>query len=386
MYDGIVLDVRSLSKAFEPQRRSADRVTALDSVDLHVAEGEFVTVLGPSGCGKTTLLRSIAGFEQGDSGTISVDGRIVDGPGTRTVPAHERGVGIVPQEGALFPHLSVSRNVGFGLTGMGRRERKRRIAETLELVGLSGFESRHPHELSGGQQQRVAVARAIAPGPRVVLFDEPFSALDEYLRESLRSDVRHLLRKIGATAVLVTHDQEEAMALGDSVVVMREGRVVQSGNPRDTYYRPADLELARFLGDAVILDGEVTDTPDEVPTVSCALGRLPVGAWHGACGRCDVLIRPENISICPLAAAQQNRAATAQQNRASAAQTREGGPLDGAVGTVLSQTFYGHDGVIRVKVPELAQDVSVRVMGDRPFDVGDPVRLTVDSPVCTYAA
>lgn len=364
-----MLEVRSLSKSFDPHKRNAHRVTALDRVDLDVAEGEFVTVLGPSGCGKTTLLRTIAGFETPESGSITIDSFPVVGDGVRPVPAHERGIGLVPQEGALFPHLSVARNIGFGLTGLSRREQKARVAETLELVGLAGFGSRHPHELSGGQQQRVALARAIAPKPRIVLFDEPFSALDEYLRESLRSDVRHLLRQIGATAILVTHDQEEAMALGDTVVVMRDGQVVQTGNPRETYYRPADLDLARFLGEAVVLDGDIADSSDSLPTVSCALGTLPVGAWHGSCGKCDVLIRPENISICPLLQAQ--RRETTLQN--------------GAVGTVLSQTFYGHDGVIRVEVPELSQHVSVRVMGDRPFDVGDQVRLTVDSPVCTYA-
>jgi len=369
-----VLEIRDLSKTFGAVR-GARATTALDHVVLDVAEGEFVTVLGPSGCGKTTLLRTIAGFEAPDAGRIRVAGRTVVGPGARTVPAHERGIGLVPQEGALFPHLTVAQNVGFGLRSSGRRtlgrtERKARIAETLELVGLAGYGSRRPHELSGGQQQRVALARAIAPGPRVILLDEPFSALDEYLRDSLRTEVRRLLRTIGATAVLVTHDQEEALALGDRVVVMRSGGIVQVGDPRQTYYQPADLALARFLGEAVVVDGDVAQDETGAPTVSCAFGRLPVAAWHGACGKCDVLIRPENIRVCPLAAL-----ALGGAEAASAA---------GPVGTVLDQTFYGHDGVIRVKVPELAEHVSVRVMGDRPFGVGDRVQLAVDSAVCTY--
>ncbi|HEU0257621.1 MAG TPA: ABC transporter ATP-binding protein [Microbacteriaceae bacterium] len=360
-----MLEIRTLSKAYDAAGRHGEHIQALDSVDLEVADGEFLTVLGPSGCGKTTLLRAIAGFEAPDAGTIRVAGRLVAG-GSRPVPAHERGIGLVPQEGALFPHLSVAQNVAFGLGNLKRKERQARVAETLELVGLAGFGPRRPHELSGGQQQRVALARAIAPGPRIILFDEPFSALDEYLRESLRTEVRGLLADLHATVMLVTHDQEEALALGDRVAVMRDGRVVQVGGPRETYYQPVDLALARFLGEAVVVQGDVARAEGQSPTVSCAFGTLPVAAWHGSCGRCDVLIRPENIRVCRLAESL-------------------GGPrLHGTVGTVLDQTFYGHDGVVRVSVPEIAEHVSVRVMGNRPFGVGEKVELAVDSAVCTY--
>lgn len=361
-----MLEVRNLSKVFG--RGSGDRVVALDAVDLDVAAGEIVTVLGPSGCGKTTLLRLIAGFETPDGGSIRVAGRQVLGPGRRPMAAHERGIGLVPQEGALFPHLSVAQNVGFGLTQLSGRERRARVHETLELVGLERLGRRRPHQLSGGQQQRVSLARAIAPGPRVILLDEPFSALDAYLRETLRTEVRSLLSELGTTAIVVTHDQEEALALGDRVAVMRRGQMVQIGRPWETYYQPADLELARFLGEAVVVHGEVA-TADAAasarPNVTCIFGRLPVASWHGGCGRCDVLIRPENIRVTAITD-----------------EPADGRP--GLVGTILSHTFYGHDGVLRVAVPGLADEISVRVLGDHAFDVGEQVRLVVDRSVCTY--
>ncbi|GAA5226758.1 ABC transporter ATP-binding protein [Paeniglutamicibacter antarcticus] len=357
-----MLKIRGLSKTFAGQ----EPAQALDHVDIDVAEGQFATILGPSGCGKTTLLRSIAGFEEPSAGTISIAGREVAAGGRSVVPAHERGVGIVPQDGALFPHLSVAQNIGFGLAGKPRRERARRVAEVLDLVGLGGLGARRPHELSGGQQQRVALARAIAPNPRVILLDEPFSALDAYLRQSLREEVRNLLRDIGATVVLVTHDQAEAMTLADHLVVMRDGKVAQAGKPRETYFRPCDIELARFLGDAVVVNGEIpcsAASTSSGSTVSCAFGELAIGSWHGQSGRCDVLIRPENISV---------RGAT------------DSGSLPGVIGTVVDQSFYGHDGTLQVHIPQLPEKVLVRVMGDQAFDVGESVKLSVDRAVCTY--
>lgn len=363
-----MLYIHQLSKSFHPGSGQQDLAPALDGVTLDVERGELVTVVGPSGCGKTTLLRSIAGFEAPDSGSIRIGGKTVFESGSQMVPAHERGVGLVPQEGSLFPHLSVAQNVGFGLHAMSRRERHVRTGETLDLVGLGHLSKRRPHELSGGQQQRVALARAIAPGPSVILLDEPFSALDEYLRESLRTEVRQLLKNLKATVVMVTHDQGEALALGDRVAVMRNGRIVQVGDPRTTYYRPADIELARFLGEAVIIGGNVVANGTSLPTVSCAFGTLPVSSWHGKPGQCEVLIRPENIQINSVAPG-----------------GRSGPECEGIFGTVDGQTFYGHDGVVTVTVPELAAQVSVRVMGDRSFAAGDPVQLVVDRGVCTYA-
>lgn len=363
-----MLEIRDLSKSFVLGRRSSQPISALDHVDLDIAAGEFVTVLGHSGSGKTTLLRSIAGFEVPETGSIRVDGRTVLAPGSRMVPAHDRGIGLVSQEGALFPHLTIAQNVGFGLTGRSARARREAVAEVLDLVGLSGFGKRWPHELSGGQQQRVALARAIAPNPRIVLLDEPFSSLDAYLRDSLRTEVRDLLKSIGATVLLVTHDQEEALALGDRVVVMRDGQVVQSGKPHETYFQPFDIELARFLGDAIVIDGDIADDGSDAVAVSCAFGTLKVSSWHGGPGRCDVLIRPENIRIS---------AVDAPRSRAD-----DGHSL---VGVVLGREFYGHDGVLKVKVPEIEEQVPVRVMGDHSFGLGERVRLCIDRPVSTYA-
>ncbi|HEU4567304.1 MAG TPA: ABC transporter ATP-binding protein [Marmoricola sp.] len=352
-----MLIARDLEKTFGRDRR---KVRALAGVDLHVEQGQFTTVLGPSGCGKTTLLRCLAGFEVPDHGSITLAGRAMVAPGRRPVPAHERGVGIVPQDGALFPHLTVGQNVAFGLTDRRRRDRGRRVDEVLDLVGLLGFDRRRPHELSGGQQQRVALARALAPAPRLVLLDEPFSSLDAQLRASLRTEVRDLLSGLGTTAVLVTHDQEEAMELADRLVVMREGRVVQAGTPQETYQRPQDLDLARFLGDAVVVEGRIDAArPDQV---ECIFGRLPIGSWHGGSGSCRVLIRPEDIRV----------------DEAEA-------PEDRRTCTVTGCSFYGHDALLRVQVPDLPDHVQVRVIGSKPYPTGAPVRLSVVHPVSTYA-
>jgi len=358
-----VLDIHGLSKTFDAGGRG-QVVTALNDVELSIGQGEFTSVLGPSGCGKTTLLRAIAGFETPDSGTIDVADRRVCAADRRPLPAHDRGIGLVPQDGALFPHLTVAQNVGFGLRGWRRRQRRSRIDEVLELVSLGGFGRRRPHELSGGQQQRVALARAIAPNPRVVLLDEPFSALDAYLRESLRGEVRELLTSIGATVLLVTHDQAEALTMGDRVVAMRDGQVIQTDDPRETYSRPLDIELARFLGDALVVDGTIA-RGDAPCTVSCPFGELPIASWHGEGGPCNVLIRPENVRV--------NEADTVA-NQVNA----------GLVGTIVGQEYYGHDSVIKVNVPQLNEPIPVRVFGEQTFGLQDTVRLAVDSAVCTY--
>lgn len=357
-----MLDIHGLSKTFEAVGRGP-AVAALDDVDLAIAQGEFTSILGPSGCGKTTLLRTIAGFETPDIGTIDVGGRQVCSAGQRPVPAHDRGIGLVPQDGALFPHLTVAQNIGFGLRGWGRRKRRARVDEVLDLVSLGEYGRRRPHELSGGQQQRVALARAIAPNPGIVLLDEPFSALDAYLRESLRSEVRELLKSIGATVLLVTHDQAEALTMGDRIVAMREGQVIQTDDPRMTYSRPLDIELARFLGDALVVDGTI-GCGDAPCTVSCPFGNLPIASWHGEDGPCTVLIRPENIQV--------NEAAQRQESTA------------GLVGTIVGQEYYGHDSVIKVNVPQLNEPIPVRVFGEQTFGLRDTVHLAVDSAVCTY--
>ncbi len=278
---------------------------ALDGVDLVVPVGSFTAILGPSGSGKTTLLRVLAGTERPDEGSVRVGGELLDGPGVH-VPPEKRRVGLVPQEGALFPHLDVAGNVAFGLHGSPKPVRRERVAEMLELVGLAGMESRRPHELSGGQQQRVALARALAPSPDVVLLDEPFSALDASLRSSLRLEVAELLRASGTTAVLVTHDQDEALSVADLLAVMRDGRIVQHGAPDQLYRSPADLWVAGFLGDAVVLDGELVEAGEPEASgegsgtgvVRCALGRVPVDlplVDPPGLGPVRVFVRPEQV-------------------------------------------------------------------------------------------
>ena len=210
-------------------------VAAVDSASLCVDRGEVVALLGPSGCGKTTLLRLIAGFERPDGGSVTVDGRLVASPATWIAP-EERRVGMVFQDYALFPHLTVAENVGFGLP---RRARATRVPELLAIVGLDGLERRYPHELSGGQQQRVALARALAPSPELVLLDEPWSNVDPFLRETLRAEVAEIIRPLGVTVLLVTHDREEAFSLADRIALMRDGSVVQEGTAEELYFAPA---------------------------------------------------------------------------------------------------------------------------------------------------
>jgi len=270
-------------------------VAALHDVRLTIPNGMLVAVLGPSGCGKTTLLRTIAGFERPDAGSVTLGGRIVSSP-TAMVPPERRNVGIVPQEGALFPHLDVAGNIGFALRGLDRATRRARVGELLELVGLPGIEKRRPEQLSGGQQQRVAIARALAARPAVVLLDEPFAALDTDLRARVRNEVAAVLREAGATALLVTHDPPEALAVADRVAVMAAGRIVQQGTSRDLYRRPVDVPTARTLGDVVVLpavaDGAVAH---------CRLGAVALaaassqGATPAPDGPIWLLLRPEQI-------------------------------------------------------------------------------------------
>ncbi len=360
-------------------------VVALDGVDLDVAAGSFTAILGPSGSGKTTLLRVLAGTERADGGTVVIGGQLVEGRGTHVV-AEGRRVGLVPQEGALFPHLDVARNVGFGLHKVPKAERARRVAELLDLVGLAGMGNRRPHELSGGQAQRVALARALAPDPDVVLLDEPFSALDASLRTSLRAEVAELLRSTGTTAVLVTHDQDEAMSLADTVAVMRAGRIVQRGAPADLYRCPTDLWVADFLGDAVLVDGELLDDgplnagPDRTWVVRCALGDVPTVLAATAppdVGPVRFCCRPEQLWPTML----NGIVIPAPDQSAGAVQPRQGASGReasdrGASGVVTRTEFRGS--VIDVDVQLASGTVSARWPSSMPpVEVGDAVELVV---------
>ena len=282
------LTLSGLSKSFRD-------TVAVAGVDLFLKPGEILCLLGPSGCGKTTTLRLIAGFDQPDSGSVRIGDRTVYGPGVNENPERRR-VGMVFQEGALFPHLTVAQNVAFGLPK--KADRKTVVAETLRLVDLRGYENRYPHQLSGGQQQRVALARALAPAPDLVLLDEPFSSLDRGLREQLRTEVRAILKERNATAVCVTHDQEEAMQLADRVAVMNQGRIEQFGAPEEVFHNPDTRFAAEFFGIADFLPAW-----QEGEHLTSEVGRTPwpsfwPSPWPGD-RELQIMVRPDCLDIVP---------------------------------------------------------------------------------------
>jgi iron(III) transport system ATP-binding protein len=280
------LAVRGVSHAF-------GRRTVLRDVSLAVAPGELVSLVGPSGCGKTTLLRIAAGLEELQQGQVMIDGCAVAEPGY-VVPPERRGIGLVFQDNALFPHLDVAGNVGFGLTKLAAGPRRERVAEVLHQVGMHDYGRAYPHQLSGGQQQRVALARALAPKPRVMLLDEPFSGLDTRLREQVRDDTLHVLKHSGAATLMVTHDPEEAMFMADRIAVMRDGQIEQDARPVDVYGAPATAFVAGFFGQVNVWHGVVAGG-----AVATPIGRIAAnGLGEGM--RAEVLVRPEAMRLSPV--------------------------------------------------------------------------------------
>ena len=273
---------------------------AVESVTFGLQAGQIGVLIGPSGCGKTSVLRGVAGLERLAAGSVSMGGhRLSDSPAGVHVPPEERRIGMVFQDYALFPHLSVTANIGFGIRHLARGDRQARVQQMLELVGLAHAGRRAPHELSGGQQQRIALARALAPSPRLLLLDEPFSSLDIDLRERLAGEVRAILKATGTTALFVTHDQLEAFALGDAIGVMNRGRLEQWDDAYTLYHRPATRFVADFIGNVNLMDGTVAvDEPDYVE-ITCADCRHHVG--HGITGTVGmavtVAVRPEKIRL-----------------------------------------------------------------------------------------
>ncbi len=350
----------------------------LTGVDLEVPAGSLTAILGPSGSGKTTLLRLLAGFERADAGTISIGDGLVDGPGVYVAPERRR-IGYVPQEGSLFPHLTIEANVGFGLPARDRRAG--RAASMLEMVGLGGLGRRYPHQLSGGQQQRIALARALAIEPAVVLLDEPFASLDAHLRASVRADVQQIFRRAGTTAVLVTHDQDEALSVADRVAALRDGTIAQYAAPEDLYCRPVDADLATFVGEANLLEGVLNGA-----VVKTLLGNLPLDPAAttalGTGGQVTVLIRPEQIELTPadhpLAHGPSGPHGPPAPDGPSAA--------DGLPGRVTSYGYHGHDAVLHVQ-PDRAPDdrtLVVRIIGGPHLPVGSPVTLRAAGPVFAW--
>jgi iron(III) transport system ATP-binding protein len=334
MRAGAAIVARGVEKRFGHTR-------AVRDTTLAVERGELFAVLGPSGCGKTTLLRLLAGFERPDAGSIDIGGATVAGEGA-WVPPEERRIGMVFQDYALFPHLTVEENVSFGLRrGWGRRNAEPGARRVLELVGLQHKAACHPGELSGGERQRVALARALAPEPQVVLLDEPFSSLDASLRAGLRRELEIVLREAEATAVLVTHDQEEALSLADRVAVMRDGAVVQTGSAEEVYYRPLDRWTAQFVGEVNLLRGlaDAAGVDTELGFFDLALPAQP--------GVIRVAVRPEQLDLRPDA---------------------------GGNATIDDREFRGHDVLYRLR-HETGSTVLVQRPSVELYDVGTKVRV-----------
>jgi iron(III) transport system ATP-binding protein len=351
----IVAELRCTSLAKSYRERAV-----LRDVDLVVREGTLTAILGASGSGKTTLLRLIIGFIAPDRGTIEIDGSVVATAGGLHVAPDKREIGYVAQEGALFPHLTVAENVAFGLP-RGERKNASRTDEALDLVGLdSSYAPRRPQELSGGEQRRVGLARALAPKPRIVLLDEPFSGLDAHLRAETREAVTSALAAEGATAVLVTHDQAEALSMGHEVAVLRAGRLAQTAAPTVLYRAPVDLDVARFVGDAVIVPGTARDG-----IVDCVLGRLSTASLTVA-GEVEVMIRPEQIRL----AGALNDA------------TRSAGTVSA---DVIGHHYYGPDSLVQLRLREGDRmPISARTFDVDVPEAGDVVGVVVSGPVAVY--
>jgi iron(III) transport system ATP-binding protein len=336
------LSIRGLTKRYRP-----DLPPAVDGLDLDLAAGEIVALIGPSGCGKTTTLRMIAGFESVDAGSIVLGGEDVG-----ALPPERRRIGIVFQDYALFPHLSVLGNVEFGLRGLRRDVRLARALKWIDRVGLRGLSARMPHELSGGQQQRVALARTLAVAPRLVLLDEPFSNLDAQLRVSMRREVRALLKSAGASVILVTHDQDEALAMADRVGVMHAARLEQVDTPERVYARPASAFVARFLGRTNLVSAQAHGA-----VAQTCFGTIPIRPR--AEGAVTLSIRPEHLALV---------------------RARRG---DGH-GVIIEREFHGHDLSYRVRVGDV--DYQVRTDFARDFQPGDQVSIEVREPVVVLTA
>jgi iron(III) transport system ATP-binding protein len=346
-----MISIRQLQKSFQAQQ---GQVNALKGIDLEVSEGEFCVLLGPSGCGKTTTLRCVAGLERPDGGEIEISGRLVNSLRSRIfVPAEKRQIGMVFQSYAIWPHMNVFQNVAFPLTQGQKRVSKSSVAErvraALKRVQLDGLEDRPATDLSGGQQQRVAMARAMVTDSRVLLMDEPLSNLDARLREQMRVELRKITKSIGVTTLYVTHDQAEALSLGDKVCVMNHGEILQIARPNEVYARPVNLFVAQFVGEMNFVKAEVIDAGE----VGCSLGKLllsiPNGVTKGA--NITLAIRPEHVKVLPMS----NNAA----NRIP--------------GKITSKNYLGDSALLEVEVN--GTTLLAKLDGDTELSMGDPAAV-----------
>jgi iron(III) transport system ATP-binding protein len=323
----------------------------ITDLSLELGEGEIASLLGPSGCGKTTLLRAIAGLIQPAAGTIRFGSKLV-GVSSVVLPPSKRGTGYVPQQGALFPHLSVAKNISFGLDReqYSKSEVSRITSEMISLIGMNGLEDRMPYQISGGQQMRVALARALAIKPKLILLDEPFAALDASFRDELRTEVLGLLRSLGSTALLVTHDREEALVSSDRVILMRNGQVAQSGTPEEVYETPNSAQAAASTGDVLTLPALKTSAG--VISYPLSASGVPTGEDQSG----YVVIRPEEIRV-----------------------SRDSG--NGYQGAVTHIDYYGHDAMLTIDLDGSHTIIRARVAGPAEFTVGQKVYLEHVGPL-----
>lgn len=338
-----LLNVRNITKRFAP-----NLPPVVQDISFEVYTGEIFALLGPSGCGKTTTLRLIAGFERADAGEIHVRQQSFVGSNLH-LPPEARDIGIVFQEYALFPHLNVYKNVAFGLRKLPAKLRNERVGTVLEMVGMADFKDRKPHELSGGQQQRVALARSIAPSPKLILLDEPFSNLDAGMRHSTREEIQGLLKEAGMSAVFVTHDQEEALCFADRLAVMHDGRIEQIGTPETVYQRPQTPFVADFLGATNLITGEAEGDYANTP-----LGTFQI--VPAARGKVFLSIRPEHLIMVP----------------------PETTDSSNGVGKIVTREFKGHDLTYRVEIG--TDDYTVQTDYRCPFQIGAQVTLQTVEP------